>query len=365
VFQPLRERLQRLADQLVYGQRATPYGILAGFSRRIGGALLQDEVLPRVAEAVAHGVGAARTRVRVYAPGGVGHAVAWPAAALEARFDESVLVLHRGEPVGEIAVSKLPGEPFTSSERTLLDDLATQVGPAFSNVRLTEDLRASRQRIVAAQDAERRRIERDLHDGAQQHLVAISVYLKVLEEVIEADVPAAREVLVVVQNQAAEALATLRDLARGIYPPALADRGIAAAIEAHMTKSRQESVLEVEPPLGEERFASAVEAAVYFCVLEALQNCSKHAPHATVQVRLRVASNDLICSIEDDGPGFDPGRTSIGTGLQGMADRLAAEGGSLLVEAVPGAGTTIVGRLPIQAGVLSGPASDRERLAVR
>ena len=148
---------------------------------------------------------------------------------------------------GEISVSKLPGEPLTPSERTLLDDLAAQAGPAFSNVRLTEELRASRQRIVAAQDAERRRIERDLHDGAQQHLVAISVNLRVVQELIEADVAAARELLVEVQGQATEALATMRDLARGIYPPALADRGIAAALEAHLAKSRQRSTLEWTP----------------------------------------------------------------------------------------------------------------------
>jgi signal transduction histidine kinase len=313
-------------------------------------------VLPRVAEAVAQGVGAARTRVRVYGPGGVDHAVAWPAEALGARFDETALVLHRGEPVGEIAVSKLPGEPLLPSERTLLQDLAAQAGPAFSNVRLTEELRASRQRIVAAQDAERRRIERNLHDGAQQYVVAISVNLKVLEELIESDVASARAILAEVQDQATEALATLRDLARGIYPPALADHGIAAALEAHIVKSRQKSVFEVDSGLAAQRFPPAVEAAVYFCVLEALQNCSKHAPDASVHVRLRVESDDLVCTIADDGPGFDPLQASTGTGLQGMADRLAAEGGSLRVEATPGRGATIVARLPAHSRAPAEPA---------
>lgn len=167
-----------------------------------------------------------------------------------------------------------------------LGPAAVAVGGRRLNVRLTEELRASRQRIVAAQDAERRRIERDLHDGAQQHLVAISVNLRVVQELIEADVAAARELLVEVQGQATEALATMRDLARGIYPPALADRGIAAALEAHLAKSRLRSTLEVDPVVADGRFAPAAEAAVYFCILEALQNCSKHAPEASVRVRL-------------------------------------------------------------------------------
>jgi signal transduction histidine kinase len=349
LFQPLRERLHRLASRLVYGQRATPYGVLAGFSRRIGGALSLDEVLPRVAEAVAHGVGAARSRVRVYVPGGVDHSVAWPAEAIDVALEQTALVLHRGEAVGEISVSKLPGEPLTLSERMLLDDLATQAGPAFSNVRLTEELRASRQRIVAAQDAERRRIERDLHDGAQQHLVAISVNLRVVQELIDGDIAAARELLVEVQGQATEALATMRDLARGIYPPALADRGIAAALEAHLAKSRLRSRLEVSPAVDGLRFTPAVEAAVYFWVLEALQNCSKHAPDASVGVHLQLESDVLTFGVTDDGQGFDRSRTNGGTGLQGMADRISAVGGSLRVNSVPGRGTSIVGTLPLTA----------------
>ena len=325
-FQPLRERLQRLANRLVYGQRATPYAVLAGFSHRIGSALSVDEVLPQMAEAAGHGVGAVRSRVRVYVPGGADRTVAWPPESLAADFERTAMVLHHGEPVGEIAVSKQPGEPLTPAEGALLDDLATQAGPAFSNVRLTEELRASRQRIVAAQDAERRRIERDLHDGAQQHLVALSINLRILQELMDGDVGAARELLAEVQGQATDALVTLRDLARGIYPPALVDRGIVAALEGHLAKSRQGASLTVHPRNSDARFAPQVEAAIYFCVLEALQNGAKHAPNAGLRVHLDFASDRLVFEVTDDGQGFDPAVTPAGTGLHGMQDRLAAVG---------------------------------------
>ena len=345
-FQPLRERLQRLANRLVYGQRATPYAVLAGFSHRIGSALSVDEVLPQMAEAAGHGVGAVRSRVRVYVPGGADRIVAWPPESLAANFERTAMVLHHAVPVGEIAVSKQPGEPLTPAEGALLDDLATQAGPAFSNVRLTEELRASRQRIVAAQDAERRRIERDLHDGAQQHLVALSINLRILQELMDGDLVAAAELLAEVQGQATDALVTLRDLARGIYPPALVDRGIVAAPEGHLAKSHQRASLTVYPENSGARFAPQVEAAIYFCVLEALQNGAKHAPDAALRVRLDFASNCVAFEVTDNGQGFDPAVTPAGTGLHGMRDRLAAVGGSLQVRSARGQGTTIEGALP-------------------
>jgi signal transduction histidine kinase len=270
---------------------------------------------------------------------------------MHADFERVAAVIHQGEPVGEIAVSKQPGEALTPAERALLEDLATQAGPAFSNVRLTEQLRASRQRIVAAQDAERRHIERDLHDGAQQHLVALSINLKMLEELIETDTGAAGELLREIQHQATDALVTLRDLARGIYPPALADRGIVAALEGHLAKSRQAASLEVQPRFATARFAPEVEAAVYFCVLEALQNCTKHAREATVRVSLSSQLDRLSFAVIDDGAGFDSTRRGGGSGLHGMADRVAAIGGNLHIRSAPGEGTTVEGTLPLCASV--------------
>jgi signal transduction histidine kinase len=263
-------------------------------------------------------------------------------------------VHHQGALVGEIAVSKPPGEPLTRTEQALLADLAAQAGPALGNVRLAADLRvqadelrASRQRIVAAQDQERRRIERDLHDGAQQHLVAMAVNLQLAQELIRTDPGEAEALVAEVRGQASEALGTLRDLARGIYPPALAEHGLGAALEGHITKIIPMARLESDATAAARRYAPEVEAAAYFCVLEALQNCAKHAPQASVRVCLDALPANLTFEVTDDGPGFEPAQAHTGTGLQGMADRLAAMGGSLAIRSAPGQGTTVAGTLPI------------------
>jgi signal transduction histidine kinase len=369
-FQPLRERLQRVANRVVYGQRASPYVVLADFSRRMAGALSVDEVLPRMAEAAARGVGAARCRVRVYVPGGADQAVAWPAEAREAAFDRSILVLHRGTPVGEIAVAKPAGEPLTAAEAGLLADLAEQAGLALSNVRLAvelaarleqladqaRELRASRQRIVTAQDAERRRLERDLHDGAQQQLVAIAVTARLARQVAGTTpmpTPAAA-LLDDISTQAAEALDMLRDLARGIFPPLLAERGLVAALRAQLARGSASIQLEAAPSLVGARFAPPVEAAVYFCCLEALQNATKHAAGAPVSVRLAEEDGSLAFSVRDEGPGFDLGSVAHGTGLHSMADRVAALDGTFSVESTPGGPTLVAGRVPHRLGAASG-----------
>ena len=369
-FQPLRERLQRVVNRLVYGQRASPYAVLADFSRRMAGALSLDEVLPRMAEAAARGVGAARCRVRVYVPGGVDQAVAWPTHALEASFDHSILVLHQGTPVGEIAVAKPAGEPLTPAEAGLLSDLAEQAGLALSNVRLAvelaarldqladqaQELRASRQRIVAAQHAERRRLERDLHDGAQQQLVAIAVTARLAREVLGTTPTAAAGLLDDISAQSTEALQTLRDLARGIFPPLLADRGLVTALRAHLAKSSPGVQLEAAPSLVGTRFAAPIEAAVYFCCLEALQNAAKHATHAPVKVRLAEEEGWLAFSVHDEGPGFDKETLVRGTGLHSMADRLGAVDGIFSVESTPGGPTLVSGRVPVRTASEGMPA---------
>ena len=247
-FQPVRERAQRLANRLVYGRQVSPYEVLADFSRRMGDALAADEVLPGMAEAAAHGLGADRVRVRVYVPGSQDRAVAWPPDAVDAAFDRTVPVMNHGELLGEVSISKPPGVPFTPVEERLLADFAAQAGPAFMRVRLDVqlqaqleemsaqaiELRASRQRIVAAQDIERRRLERDIHDGAQQHLVALAVNARLARELVRTDPTEAESLLAEIGSQAGDALATLRDLARGIFPAVLADRGLAAALEAQV-----------------------------------------------------------------------------------------------------------------------------------
>ena len=248
-------------------------------------------------------------------------------------------------------MTKRAGESLTGMEEKLVADLAGQAGLMLKNAGLTadlqarlEDLRASRQRLVTAQDAERRRIERNLHDGAQQHLVAIKVKLGLLESLARKDPDRVVELASEVKGDADEALETLRDLARGIYPPLLADQGLVAALESQARKAQ----LPVEVTAdGVSRYPQEVEAAVYFCCLEALQNVTKYAEASQAFVRLSAANGSLDFEVLDDGAGFDVATTPKGSGLINMTDRIDALGGNLQLTSTPGEGTRITGSLPI------------------
>ena len=211
------------------------------------------------------------------------------------------------------------------------------------NVRLIQELRSSRQRLVAAQDEERRKLERDLHDGAQQQLVALAVQLKLARTMLERDPATVGGMLDSLQTSAADALADLRDLARGIYPQLLADRGLSAALEAQATKSSVPTTVRSD---GVERYPREVEAAVYFTCLEALNNVAKYSGATAATVSLAQANGTLTFTVADDGVGFDPDQVEHGTGLQGMADRLDAIGGDVRVRSAPGEGTTVKGSVP-------------------
>jgi signal transduction histidine kinase len=236
--------------------------------------------------------------------------------------------------------------------------LAAQAGPAFSNVRLAielrtqaDELRASRQRIVSAQDSERRRLERDIHDGAQQGLVALAINARLAREPIHSDPAEAEALLKDVGTQADESLEALRNLARGIFPPVLSDRGLVAALEAYITKSYPRVRLESDGGTVTRRVGAEQEVGIYFCCLEALQNCAKHAPASEVTLRLAESEPGwLTFEVSDSGPGFDVAAASRGSGLQHMADRVAALGGSLEIGSRAGYGTTIQGRVPVPIG---------------
>ncbi|MEO7803230.1 MAG: histidine kinase, partial [Actinomycetota bacterium] len=198
-FQPVRERVQRFANKLVYGERVTPYEAITGFSHRMAESLSLDSVLPQMAEAAAKGVGGVRSRVTLMLPGGGEQMADWPGDSpgdsSDNSFDRTLAVVHQGEQMGEISVSKSPGEQINKNEDKLLSDLASQAGLAMRNLRLTAELQqklvelqASRQRIVKAQDEERRRMERDIHDGAQQQLVSMSVKLGLVGNLLGRDV---------------------------------------------------------------------------------------------------------------------------------------------------------------------------------
>ena len=227
----------------------------------------------------------------------------------------------------------------------MLRHLASQAGLVLRNAALIDELRASRRRLVEAQDAERRKIERNLHDGAQQQLIALTIQLGLLEE--SADDPAAvRQIAPAVKDGLRAALEDLRDLARGIYPPLLADQGLLPALEAQARKASLQVEIDAD---GIGRYPQDTEAAVYFCTLEALQNTAKYAAASRATIGLTCSGGSLQFTITDDGTGFDTASTRHGTGLQGMADRLAALGGALQVRSQPGHGTILTGELPLTA----------------
>ncbi|HJQ72274.1 MAG TPA: histidine kinase [Actinomycetota bacterium] len=363
-FQPARRRARRFADRLVYGKRATPYEVLSAFSERVGNAYANEELLPRMARALASGTGAVRTDVWVRIGDELRSEATWPedapstealpVPASDARSSPTSVfepVRHQGELLGGLSIEKKPGDAIAATEEKLVRDLAAQAGLVMRNVALTEQLmdhieqlRGSQKRLVSAQDEERRRLERNLHDGAQQQLVALAVKLRLAEQVAERDPPKVKELLAGLQSDAGDALENLRDLARGIYPPLLADKGLVAALESQARKSTVSVAIEAD---GVGRYPQEAEAAVYFSCLEALQNVAKYASASRATISLSDGDGRLRFAVKDDGVGFDLSETPYGTGLQGIADRLAALDGAVEITSVPGGGTIVSGSVPV------------------
>jgi signal transduction histidine kinase len=270
-------------------------------------------------------------------------------------------VAHGGMLLGFIVATRRPdGELFTEGEDTVLTELARQIGLALHNVQLdtalqasldqlqlrNHELQESRARIVAAGDAERRKLERNLHDGAQQHLVALAVKLRLAHDAVEDDPDDAMTMIDEIKADVQSAIAELRALAHGIFPPLLVSGGLSEALPAAAGRSALPVALELDD-VG--RYGDEIEAAVYFCVLEALQNAGKHAGEtATVTVRVASDAEQLRFEVSDDGVGFDVGGGGqVGHGFVNMADRLGAFGGTLDVTSAPAQGTTITGTVPL------------------
>jgi signal transduction histidine kinase len=210
-----------------------------------------------------------------------------------------------------------------------------------------EELQRSRTRIVTAADAERRRIERNLHDGAQQHLVALAVKLGLARSIAEdGDTETVLGLLEDLRADVQTTIGELRELAHGIYPPLLRDRGLGEALRTAATRSPLPCSVDVDLP---GRYAEEIETAAYFCCLEAMQNAGKYAGEgASITVRLHGSTDVLCCELSDDGAGFDASTASLGHGFLNMKDRLGAIGGELSVESTPGRGTVVRASIPAQ-----------------
>ncbi len=384
-FQPVKERVQRLANRLVYGKRATPYEALSEFAERVTDVVGTDELLGRMARILAQGTGASRADVWLKVGDELRPQASWsdrPLAEAEPLpvgdgtlppipyASQAVPVLHHGELFGALSIVKPLNEDLSPVEEKLLADFGRQAGLVFRNLQLTaelrlrlEELQASRQRLVSAQDEGRRRTERNLHDGAQQQLVALKVHLALAEGMagdLGAEAGPLIEMLGQIKEQAGDALEELRDLARGIYPPLLAADGLRAALASQAAKAP--IPVEVEAG-GIGRYPQEVEAAVYFCCLEAVQNVCKYARADRVDIHLAQVDGALQFTVVDDGCGFDSASIALGAGLQNMSDRLGALNGTLDVISAPDCGTRVVGHIPATPLETNGAERDPARVS--
>jgi signal transduction histidine kinase len=358
-FRPVTRFARRVADRIVYGRRATPYEVLAEFSERVGESYATEDVLGRMAQILGQATGAASARVWLRVGAQMQPVASWPTDAGPAEVarvtddalpaiagEDAVEVRDRGELLGALSVAMPPSDPMNPSKERLVRDLASQAGLVLRNVRLVEELRASQRRLVTAQDQERRRLERNIHDGAQQQLVALSVKTRLVRDLTPRDPGKAAEMLTQIDADIQKTLEDLRDLARGIYPPLLVDKGLGAALDAQARRSLVPTTVKADT-IG--RYPPELEAAVYFSCLEALQNVAKYADASSATVTLTQSDGHLTFEVADDGSGFDPEAVRSGTGLQGIADRLSALHGELTIRSEPGAGTRIRGRIEVGA----------------
>jgi signal transduction histidine kinase len=367
-FLPVHIRAERLVDRLLYGARPTPYSVLAEIAETSRSTPRDGPDLARVAEAVARGLGATTCRLTVTRPGLRDRSYSWAetgAAPGEADLIE-VPVYHGEERIGSIAVDRGAVVGLYAQRRHLLIDIADSLGVVMQASRAgvelerqlravlahAEDIAMSRRRAVAEMDNERRRVERDLHDGAQHRLVSLRLALGLAEhQVATGQYEQARDRLDQIAAQIDTAEAVLAATATGVSSPVLSERGLVAALDQELSDAGSPVVLDVGGVDAGRRFPTQVEAAVYFCCLESVNNARKHAPGAAVLVRLAVVDDRLCFTVRDEGPGYDPGARSgsAGRGLGNVQARMRAVGGRVEVRSRPGAGTAVEGCVPLPA----------------
>lgn len=395
LYVPASKRLASFANQLVHGSRQSPDEIVRSFGAHLSRAVPLEELFLQVAESLRSALGLEAAEIWTGSGGMLDRFVSDPereSARLQLTASEESVVARagvsgpawvavwlpqlldrRGDVVVRVAPISQAGElyglvvaeraaenpPFDDEVEDVLSELARQIGLALRNVRLdfqlqasldelrgqADELRASRARVVAAADAERRRIERDLHDGAQQYFAGMAANLRAVRGLVESDPKQARAILDELNGSAQQAQEALRDLAHGIYPPLLQDRGLSAALA---NAARGASIATRVEATALRRFDPEVEATVYFCCLEALQNAGKHAgKEARATVRVWEEAGGLLFEIADNGVGLVPEHAKRGAGFTNMRDRLGAIGGSLRLESAAGGGTRVIGAIPL------------------
>jgi signal transduction histidine kinase len=351
-FQPLRTRFERLANRLVYGVRAVPYEVLADFTTRLDGRQSLLELLPVMARMLAQGTGSDVATVWLRENGREVPASSFPEHLHVApdTATRSVLLQHAGANLGTLTVVRKSREALSPTEERLMDGLASQAGLVLHNAGLQDELsrrmielRQSRHRLVTAQDEARRRLERDLHDGAQQNLVSLRMKLGLAASVAREKPDSLEPLLQEMQSELGDALDSLRNLARGVYPPLLEAEGLKAALRA---RARQVPI-RIDVQCGSERYHRELEGAFYFCCSEALQNLTKHSRATRGSVRVWCEGGRLCFEVRDNGRGLDAARAKSGGGLQNIRDRLDVLGGVVDVSSTPGVGARVAGWVPL------------------
>jgi len=354
LWQPVAARAERLAERLLYGTRATPAGVLAEVSELTRRTATDPTGLDRVPEAVGRALGARAVRLTTHREGMSDRTSRWrtPGSGV-GEPDASFPVRHEGQEIGALAVD---AEALAGGDerRRLVADVADGLGGVLAAHRLeielerqlraavghAEQIAASRRRLVSEMDSERRGIERNLHDGAQHHLVSLRLTLGLVEHLASAGrLDAAHERLELLLDQLDTAETVLAETASGVSSATLRRLGPVETLRADLAEAEPPIVVDGE---GVGRHDEAVEAAVYFSTLEAVNNARKYADGAAISVRLRESDGALRAVVRDEGPGFTPGSgRGPGRGMRNLATRLAAVSGRVDVESAPGAGTTV------------------------
>jgi signal transduction histidine kinase len=347
LFAPLRDRLQRAVNRLMYGERDDPYAVVSRLGERLEATLAPEAVLPTITETVREALKLPYAAITLTENGAAPRIAASVGKPVEKPL--RLPLTYQSEPVGELLLGpRAPGETFGPADRRLLEGLARQAGVAAYAVRLTTDLQRSRERLVAAREEERRRLRRDLHDGLGAQLAGLNVQAGTLRRLIGRDPAAADELVVELREELRGAIADIRRLVYDLRPPALDDLGLVAALhqlaERYGAEGEQLRV-SVEAPDDLPHLPAAVEVAIYRIAQEALTNVVRHARAQKCVVRLAV-DEDVTLEIVDNGVGIPAERTA-GVGLSSMYERTAELGGRCVVEPASKSGTRVLVRLPL------------------
>jgi signal transduction histidine kinase len=344
LFQPLRDRLQRAVNRLVYGERDNPYAVLSQLGKHMEATLAPVSVLPTIVETIAKSLKLPYVAIILKQEDELTVVAAYGSQVeTPLRFP----LVYQAEQLGELVLSpRSPGEPLTPADQRLLQDLTPQIGVAVNAVRLTVDLQRSRERLVTTREEERRRLRRDLHDGLGPQLASQTLTLTAARKLLRDDPDAAEALLANATVHVQEAITDIRRLVYDLRPPALDDLGLIAALREQIAQYQSSGVsFTLDAPDQLPELSAAVEVACYRIIQEALTNVVRHshARNCTIQIAL---NGVLILEITDEGIGLAPSYRP-GVGFSSMRERAEELGGSCVIESLPAGGARVYAQLPL------------------